>query len=166
MPVTSSSSGTPPVAPDDQTVALQGREHTPGRQGPDLSPAGEQAAAEQGAADSTRIPSPAEGLVAARTERRRQRMLARESSKATREPGGAGRGERARAPGPSSALIPPGRQTLRARRSAAVIGRLAAGAAAGAILGALSVPGWLIGFLVAGLVAILPTVLRLRSRST
>jgi hypothetical protein len=164
MPVTSAPSGTPPVAPDEQTAAIQDREHTPGSQGPDLSPAGEQAAADQRAAGSTRVPSPAERLVSERTERRHQRMLARESSTATREPDRAQR--RDRATGSSSALIPPGRQTLRASRSAAVIGRLAAGAALGAILGALSVPGWLIGLLVAGLVAIVPTVLGLRSRPT
>jgi hypothetical protein len=163
MPVKSSLSGAPPSAPDDQAVGIQDLDHAPGSQGPDLPPAGEQAAAEQGVSDSSRALSPSERLVAERAERRHQRMVARESSTATRDPHGDERRQRATAS--SSALNPRGRQTLRRSLSAAVIGTLAAGAALGAVLGALSVPGWLIGLLVAGLTAVLATAMRPRSHS-
>ncbi len=164
MPLNTARSGTPPAAPDDQSVGTQDPERTPGSQGADLPTADEQTPAERGAPDSTRGPSTAAALVAERTERRHQRMLARESSTATREPDGAAGGRRTA--GPPRAVTSPGRQTLRESLSAAVIGMLAAGAALGAILGALSASGWLIGLLVAGLTATLAMVLRPWSRST
>jgi hypothetical protein len=164
MPVKTQLSGTPAAAADGQTLGIQDPERTAGSQDPDIPTAGEQTAAEHVASGSTRVPSAAERLVAERIERRRQRAVARDSSTARREPGGAQGGKRAaRSP---SALSPPGRQTPRESRSAAVMGMLVAGTAFGAILGALSVAGWLIGLLVAGLMAILATVLRPRSRST
>jgi sRNA-binding protein len=160
MPAKSPLSGTPPAAADDRTAALQDPESTPGSQDPDLTPV----AGQQDTSDSGQAPSAAERLVAERTERRHQRMLARESSSATREPDTAER--RTRPTGSSSALTPPKHQTLRNSLPVTVIAMLAAGVAVGAILGALSVAGWVIGLVVSGLTAILSTVLRPRSRST
>ncbi|HET6864437.1 MAG TPA: hypothetical protein VFH80_00875 [Solirubrobacteraceae bacterium] len=163
MPVKSPAGGTPTTAAD-QTVGVQDPERTPGTKDPELPPPGKRATSEQDGSNSSRVPSPAERLVAERTERFHQRMLARESSVPTREPDGPER--RKRATGSPSALTPPGRQTLRNWPSAAMIGMLAFGAALGAILGVLHVAGWLMGLLVAGLTAILATVATPRSRST
>ena len=163
-PVKPRLSGTPPPAADDQTVDIRDSKPALGTEDPEVQPAGQQAAPEQDASDSSRVPPPAERLVAERTERRHQRMLARESSSATHEPDGAER--RKRSTGSSGALTAPGRQTLRDAFSVSVIGVLVTGAALGALLGALSVAGWLIGLLVGGLTVILSRVLRPGSRST
>jgi hypothetical protein len=164
MPAKSPISGTPPAAADDQTVGFHDPERTPGSPNSDHPPAGEHAAAEREMSDSSPVPSAAERLGAERTERRHQRMLARESSTATREPDNAERRERAT--GSLSGLTTPWRHALRDQLSVAAIALLTASAALGAILGALSVAGWVIGLLVAGLTAILSAVLRPRSRTT
>ena len=163
MPTKSPRSGTPPAAAadDHQTVRGPNPDQGPGSQDPDVTPRGGQPSAEQDASDFTVLPV-GERIAAERTERRRQRMLARESSTTTGEPDTAGR--RTAPTVSSSALTPPGRQPMSSALFVTVGVVLVAGAALGAVLGALSVTGWVIGLLVAAVTAILSTALRPPSR--
>jgi hypothetical protein len=96
--------------------------------------------------------SPADRVVAERTERRRQRTAVRREPGPAREPDPAGRRNGQREP---AAHRPQPRMPLRDTVSVRLIAVLAAGAVLGAILGALSAPGVIIGLLVAGLTVVL-----------
>jgi hypothetical protein len=129
----------------------------------DLTLGGQDTAAHAEASESPGVLRPAQRLDAERAERRHQRMLAREASTATRDPG---RGEpRKRSTASASRLTAPEHQTLRDSLSVTLLAAVAAGGVLGAILGALSVAGWVIGVLVALLTVVLPAVLRKSSRS-
>jgi hypothetical protein len=115
---------------------------------PGLDAPGQQPAAVLGAPDSDATLSPADRVVAERTERRRQRTAARGKPAPAREPRHDGRrGRRAK---PAS-QTPQTRLGLRNSVPVTLIPVLAAGAVLGAILGALSAPGVVIGLLVGGL---------------
>jgi hypothetical protein len=103
--------------------------------------------------------SPAEQIIAERTERRRQRAASHKAP--TRK-------ARGLTPATESTNVPtpPRHMTLRDSVSIALIGVLVAGGVLGAILGALSVTGWVIGLLTAGLTILLTAVLRRYSRLT
>jgi hypothetical protein len=129
----------------------------------DLEPGGQHMSRGAQTPDSTAVASPAQRLGAERTERRHQRMLAREASTATREPQTGEQHERVT--GSPSAPTPRGHRTLGRSVSATAIAAVAAGGVLGAMLGALSVAGWVIGLLAAGLTVFLSSVIRGYSRS-
>jgi hypothetical protein len=95
--------------------------------------------------------SPADQVIAERTERRRQRTAVRAQPGQAHEPDPAGgrNGQR------ESAHRPQPRMPLRDTVSVRLVAVLAAGAGLGVILGALGAPGVITGLLVAGLTVVL-----------
>jgi hypothetical protein len=137
---------------------------TAGSQDPDVTTPGRQLAPDPAASPGDAILSPAEQIIAERTERRRQRAAAHNAATPPRKPRTPRRRERGTQS--TSAVTPARRMTLRDSVSITLIGTLAAGGILGAILGALSVAGWVIGLLVAGLTIILSALVRHHSRLT
>jgi hypothetical protein len=139
MPANSPLSGTSPTVLPDNTA-------------PDLDAPGRQPAVDPGPPDSDATLSPADRVVAERTERRRQRTAVRDQPGPAREPRPAGRRKGQKEP---AAHTPQTRRPLRDVLSVRLIAVLAAGAVLGVILGALGAPGLIIGLLVAGLTVVL-----------
>lgn len=102
--------------------------------------------------DSDPTLSPADQVIAERTERRRQRTAVRHQPGPAREPDAAGRFN---GQSEGAARSPQPRMPLQDIVSMRLIAVLAAGAVLGAVLGALGAPGVIIGLLVAGLTVVL-----------